>query len=148
MIDKKIQQSISDNVFVFAMLRQEEIIPQPALTPILVKSISNFINENTYSSVVLIIRSDKEPYQTGYPPSELVTQLENEINKDTYLFYQNPWPEAVPNFDDSDTMYVQLGFDESNAFHKSKEVKEKGQEYVFLTNKQMFKLNKKNNELI
>jgi hypothetical protein len=45
-------------------------------------------------------------------------------------------------------MFIQLGFDEGNAFHNLKETKETGQEYVFLSNKQMFKINKPKNELI
>ena len=108
-----------------------------------------FINENTYSSVVLICRSEKEPQRTdSYPSSILTDQLVNQIKKDTYLFYQNPWPEPVPNFDDSDTMYVQLGYDEGTEFHKSKTINHNGYEHVFLTNKEFFKLNKPNNELI
>jgi hypothetical protein len=38
-------------------------------------------------------------------------------------------------------MYIQLGFDEGNLFHKSEKIKHNGQEYVFLTNKEIFKLN-------
>ena len=148
MIDKKIMESIPDNFFVFAMLRQDEVIPQPALTPKLIKAIAEFINKNTYNSVVLIIRNEDEPIfkvrkaeSNGYPPSELVTQLKNQINITTHLFYQNPWPEPVPNFDDSDKMYIQLGFDEGNLFHKSEKIKHNGQEYVFLPNKEIFTLN-------
>lgn len=147
--DKKIQQSIPDNFFVFAMIKQNKVVPQPILTPIIIKEIVKFINENTYSSVVLICRSEKEPQRTdSYPSSTLIDQLVNQIKKDTYLFYQNPWPEPVPNFDDSNTMYVQLGYDEGSKFHKSKTINHNGYEYVFLTNKEFFKLNKPNNELI
>ena len=85
--DKKIQQSIPDNFFVFAMIKQNKVVPQPILTPIIIKEIVKFINENTYSSVVLICRSEKEPQRTdSYPSSTLIDQLVNQIKKDTYLF--------------------------------------------------------------
>lgn len=148
-VDKEIQQSIPDNFFVFAMIKQNKVVPQPILTPVIIKEMAKFINENTYSSVVLICRSEKEPQRTdSYPSSTFTDQLVNQIKKDTYLFYQNLWPEPVPNFDDSDTMYVQLGYDEGSKFHKSKTINHNGYEHVFLTNKEFFKLNKPNNELI
>jgi len=149
LVDKNIINSIPKNLFVFARIKQNKVIPQPKLDSFLINEIGEFINNNIYTKVVLIIRSEREPYRTtGYPSSDLVTELVNKINKETHLFYQQPWPEPVPSFKDEDTMFVQLGFDEGSLLHKSKEIKGIGNEYIFLSNEHMFKLNKKKNELI
>lgn len=142
------KEDIPNNMFVLLLIRGDEVISQPLLDKFYIEKIAEFVNNNIYNRVVLIVRSNSEPYTEAYPPLDLMDTLVEKINKETHIFYQDTWPTEVPNFiEDNDTMFLQLGFNE--AF---KDLQLKGVQldnrFIFLSNKEMFKLNKRKNALI
>tara|TARA_B100001564_G_scaffold359178_1_gene379984 strand:+ start:4076 stop:4510 length:435 start_codon:yes stop_codon:yes gene_type:complete len=142
------KEDIPNNMFVLLLIRGDKVIPQPLLDKFYIEKIAEFVNNNIYNRVVLIVRSKSEPHTEEYPPLDLMDTLVEKINKETHIFYQDPWPTEVPNFiEDKDTMFLQLGFNED-----FKDLKLKGVQldnrFIFLSNKEMFKLNKRKNALI
>ena len=82
-----------------------------ALTPTYVlDKIIDFVNKSFYQSVVLVCRSYKEQYCKPCPPVNDIEYLENNINKKTLVFYQDPFPSEVPNFN-TNHLVIRFGFD-------------------------------------
>lgn len=88
-------------------------LPDTILTDIV-----KFINEAETKNVVLICRSEKEQYNEEFPKKEQIEFIKSSANKKVSIFYQNPWPESVPNFIDTDTIFIRFGFDEGCLFDK------------------------------
>lgn len=83
-----------------------------------VSVINNFINKSQFENIILSVRTSKEPFSDNYPSDNLLRQLlNNRNNKNIVLFNQEPWPEPVPNFSNSN-LVIRFGFDEECAFDK------------------------------
>lgn len=83
------------------------------------KKLLEYINKSNYKNVVLICRSEKEQFAEAFPTSVELEYLQNNIEKELTIFYQEPWPSHVPNFvDDKTTLYIRFGFDEGCEFDK------------------------------
>lgn len=72
--------------------------------------IIDFINKSLYQSVVLVCRSHKEQYCKPCPTINDIEYLKNNINKKTLVFYQDPFPSEVPNFN-TNHLVIRFGFD-------------------------------------
>ena len=80
--------------------------------------IRNFIYASNYDNIILSVRTDKEPFSSNYPTSDMIRKLLNSRNnKNIVLFNQEPWPEPVPNFSNSN-LVIRFGFDEECEFDK------------------------------
>jgi len=80
--------------------------------------INNFINKSKFENIILSVRTSKEPFSDNYPSDTLLRQLlNNRNNKNIVLFNQEPWPEPVPNFSNSN-LVIRFGFDEECKFDK------------------------------
>jgi hypothetical protein len=80
--------------------------------------IRNFIYGSKYDNIILSVRTEKEPFSSNYPDSNLIRKLlKSRNNKNIVLFNQEPWPEPVPNFSNSN-LVIRFGFDEECEFDK------------------------------
>jgi len=154
-------KEIPNNHFLYGQLlvkRTElEFVVQASIRDTTSDSIIKIINNNNYNKVVLSVRHGKEPHNfwnpPEYPTEETLTKIKEQTNKEVHLFYQDPWPAKVPNFIDDNTMYIQFGYNEGQLLHKNPKftIEDCGitdMEYVFITNKNIIKLNNPKNELI
>jgi hypothetical protein len=83
-----------------------------------IRIIRNFIYVSNYDNIILSVRTDKEPFSSNYPTSNMIRKLLNSRNnKNIVLFNQEPWPNEVPNFSDSN-LVIRFGFDEGCKFDK------------------------------
>lgn len=83
-----------------------------------VNIINNFINKSSFKNIILSVRTEKEPYSDNYPKTIFLRKiLNNRNNKRVVLFNQEPWPQEVPNFSDSN-LVIRFGFDEECKFDK------------------------------
>ena len=103
------KEDIPNNMFVLLLIRGDEVIPQPLLDKFYIEKIAEFVNNNIYNRVVLIVRSNSEPYTEAYQPLDLMDTLVEKINKETHIFYQDTWPTEVPNFiEDNDLSLIHI----------------------------------------
>lgn len=61
--------------------------------------------------VVFVCRSEKEWNFNKYPKDKQMNIIESDCNKKFTIFYQDPWPSSVPNFD-SNKSIIRFGYDE------------------------------------
>ena len=110
----------SKNLYVYMsttiVSRRYEITINAKLPNNVLSEISEFINEVESENVVLICRSEKEQYTHEFPQKEQIEFIKSSTNKKISVFYQNPWPERVPNFIDKDTTFIRFGYDEGCLF--------------------------------
>jgi len=112
----------SKNLYIYVsttvLSRRYEITVNAKLPNNVLSEISEFINEVESENVVLICRSEKEQYTQEFPKKEQIEFIKSSTNKNISVFYQNPWPESVPNFMDKDTTFIRFGYDEGCLFDK------------------------------
>lgn len=112
------------------------------------ESLITFINKSNYDNLVLVCRSQKEPTTDSLPSLENLSKLQ-ELKKSYHIFYQNPWPESVPNFSE-DKIVIRFGFDEGSEYDKNiileKETKtdlSDGDYYYLVSSKDKFEIKTK-----
>ena len=102
-------------------------------------------------NIILICRSEREPFTHEHPTEKEIKHIKNKTNKNIKLFYQNPWPESVPAFVENNTSVIRFGFDEGckldkKCMDKDFSVPMEIGEHTFLINKNnSISLNSKKN---
>ena len=85
----------------------------------IIENIAKYLNDKNYSSIVIVARSEKEPFTNAFPKTYKLEQFIDLMDTKTNLFYQEPWPEAVPNFElENNSCVVRFGFDEGLSLNK------------------------------
>lgn len=121
-VSKKYLEKYNSNVYTHTcvIIRDGKIRIQTnaGLDKKAVSVINNFINKSEFENIILSVRTSKEPFSDNYPSDNLLRQLlNNRNNKNIVLFNQEPWPEPVPNFSNSN-LVIRFGFDEGCEFDK------------------------------
>lgn len=107
-------------------------------------------NLNT-KNIILVCRSEREPFTHEHPTEKEIKHIKSNTNKNIKVFYQNPWPEPVPLFIESNTSVIRFGFDEgckldNKCVDKEFSVPMEIGEHIFLINKnKSIALNSKKN---
>lgn len=74
--------------------------------------IAEYIDGLGYEKIVLVCRSEKEPYGITCPTTSQVETLRNMLKTQSYVYNQEPWPTYVPKFNHP---IVRFGFDQGCA---------------------------------
>ena len=83
-----------------------------------VEIVNNLINKSSSQNIILSVRTEKEPHADNYPAIGFIKKIRNnKNNKNIVLFNQEPWPQEVPNFSNSN-LVIRFGFDERCEFDK------------------------------
>lgn len=87
----------------------------------IVENIAKYINDKNYDRVIVVARSTDEPYTvTGFPQTEKLNEFTEMLTPESSVFFQEPWPAAVPNFKLSNNSCVfRFGFDEGLKLNKN-----------------------------
>ena len=80
-----------------------------------IKQLVNVINNSTHQKIVLVCRSKDEPYTQEFPAQLYLDYIKKNSKKNIKVFYQNPLPAKVPNFED-DYMIIRFGWDSGCEF--------------------------------
>lgn len=119
---QKLLSNKSDRLYVYTLFRVENSICSMHINSKIIKNtlveICSFINKLKTSNVILVCRSSKEPFTKEYPTSSEVNFIKKNTKKSVKIFYQDPWPEPVPNFVEKDTTIIRFGFDEGCSLDK------------------------------
>lgn len=108
-----------------------------------------FINTLNTENVILVCRSPKEPFTEEHPSEYQLNLIVSRTDKNIIIFYQDPWPEPVPQFIEKNTSVIRFGYDEGCELDKkcvdsAFSIKVDVGEYFYLVNKNNpIKLNKK-----
>ena len=101
-----------------------------------------FINTLNTENVILVCRSSKEPFTKEHPSEYQLNLITSRTDKNIIIFYQDPWPESVPSFIETDTTIIRFGFDEGCELDKKctdnsqlKSVSLNDGQYPFLINR-------------
>ncbi len=121
-----------------------------SLTSPILDSIISFLKTNTYQNIIMSARSNKEPHSNELPTKTQKKYLKDSLKeKNIRFFYQEPWPEPVPNFN-KNNLVIRFGYDEGCKLDKMSLTKikntsnlENGKYYFLLNNKHSIELNKK-----
>ena len=102
--------------------------------------ICDFINKLDTQNIILVCRSEKEPYTHQHPSKKEIEFIKNKTNKNIKIFYQEPWPEPVPSFVETNTSVIRFGFDEGcmldmKCIDPNFSIEMQFSEYNFLINK-------------
>ena len=121
----KLINALPDNTYVFSTIN---IVKNKAIFNVnvgyedrhLPKLVSIF-NNRPETKMILSVRSSKEHFTEcgAYPTDHQVKELIKGIDKECKVFYQEPWPAAVPNFNLKDTLVLRFGYDEGTDFDKA-----------------------------
>lgn len=77
-------------------------------------------NNKPQSKMIISVRGEKEHFTDGaYPNTYQLNKLIEGIDKVCKVFYQEPWPAIVPNFNTEDTVVLRFGYDEGSSFDKA-----------------------------
>ncbi len=87
----------------------------------IVENIAKLINDKNYDRVIVVARSNDEPYTiNGFPKSDKLDEFTGLINSEVNVFFQEPWPSPVPNFNlNNNSCVVRFGFDEGLKLNKN-----------------------------
>ena len=104
----------SDNLYVLCSIKVNNCkgtlsvnAPIPAdITSKLCNELNNF----DVDRLILVCRSSKEQYTKPFPYPETLNKIKEETNKNLHIFYQNPYPYTVPNFNNNLTV-IRFGYD-------------------------------------
>lgn len=113
-----------------------------------ISSIVQYIN-NTFTNIVMVFRTEEEPYSNAYPTQEQQLLLLKGVKVKHKVFYQDPWPSHVPNFSKEKSV-VRFGYDEGCKFDTStlnkkiKTNKSDGEYYYLINNNKNIELKLKN----
>jgi len=81
-------------------------------------NVVKYINDQNFDTVFITARSEKEPYTTAFPAVDDLKTIVNNLNSKVNIFYQEPWPEAVPKFKlGKNDCVLRFGYDESIKFN-------------------------------
>jgi len=110
----KYLDSYNDNFYVHCVLRIENkklsIHTNVGLQQSYAECINEFVDNHECKNIIYTIRSKEEPYSEEYPSSSVKNVLEK-AKKNIVFFNQQPWPEAVPNFSNTN-LVIRFGFDD------------------------------------
>ena len=70
----------------------------------------NQLNNFDIDRLVIVCRSSLEQYTKPFPYPETLKKIKEEVNKEITIFYQNPYPYNVPNFN-NDLTVIRFGYD-------------------------------------
>jgi len=83
------------------------------------KRAAEYINSRKYSRVILVCRHEKEPWASEFPTQKDLSTFIKKLNCKYDIFYQEPWPTPVPNFNLKDTeVVIRFGYDEGLDINK------------------------------
>jgi len=83
------------------------------------KNAAKYFNSRKYSRVILVCRSPHEPWTNEFPTKDNLTAFVRTLKCSYDIYYQEPWPSPVPNFNLSkNEVVVRFGFDEGLDINK------------------------------
>ena len=95
----------SDNLYVLCSVEVTESVgklsvnaPIPSNT---ITKLCKVINNFDIDRLVIVCRSPLEQYTKPFPYPEALKKIKREIKKELTVFYQNPYPYNVPNFNNN-----------------------------------------------
>ena len=104
----------SDNLYVLCSVEVTESVgklsvnaPIPSNT---ITKLCKVINNFDIDRLVIVCRSPLEQYTKPFPYPEALKKIKREIKKELTVFYQNPYPYSVPNFNNNLTV-IRFGYD-------------------------------------
>lgn len=114
--------SLSDNLYIFSQVEVKNNKAKFSINKDVSDSIINllisYINNSTFNNIKFVCRSDKEPFSKSYPTKKQIQNIVQTCKKTNRIFYQEPWPNKVPNFSE-DSLVIRFGYDEGHTFDKS-----------------------------
>ena len=107
----------SDNLYVYTRIKLDNtnkfsMNTNSKLDSSIIFQICDFINKLDTENIILVCRSEKEPYTHEHPNKKEIEFIKNKTNKNIKIFFQEPWPEPVPCFIETNTSVIRFGFDE------------------------------------
>tara|TARA_Y100000389_G_C17459310_1_gene520475 strand:- start:39 stop:527 length:489 start_codon:yes stop_codon:yes gene_type:complete len=107
----------SDNLYVYTRIKLDNtnkfsMNTNSKLDSSIIFQICDFINKLDTENIILVCRSEKEPYTHEHPNKKEIEFIKNKTNKNIKIFFQEPWPEPVPSFIETNTSVIRFGFDE------------------------------------
>jgi len=125
-IDKltELTNALPDNTYIFATVSIDKnkatFNVNVGYTDLHLSKLIDIFNNRPESKMIFSVRSSKEYYATGaYPTDHQVKELVKGIHKECRVFYQEPWPAEVPNFNLEDTIVLRFGYNEGCTFDKA-----------------------------
>lgn len=112
---KKLLKGLPKNLYIFTKVTVKDgksshtinaDIPDSVM-----RNLLKHINSSNMEDVVFVCRSEKEWNFNKYPKDKQMNIIESDCNKKFTIFYQDPWPSSVPNFDSNKTI-IRFGYDE------------------------------------
>ncbi len=104
----------SDNLFVLCSVKvsnKEGTLSVNAPIPTHITSkLCNELNNFDTDRLVIVCRSPLEQYTKPFPYPETLNKIKSEVVKELSIFYQNPYPYNVPNFNNNLTV-IRFGYD-------------------------------------
>lgn len=115
--DKNLLEDFPEKTYQFGYIRTKENKLQFNFNffvdDSIIENVAKYLNDKNYTNIVIVARSEKEPFTNAFPKPNKLEQFVDLIDTNTNLFYQEPWPGVVPNFElDDNSCVVRFGFDE------------------------------------
>ena len=111
-----------DNLYIYTPVNVKDGLAKYSVNSVINKNsiveLVNVINRESYKKVILVCRSEKEPYTNEFPAKEYIDYIKENSNKEVKIFYQDPFPASVPNFS-NEYMVIRFGWDSGSEFDKS-----------------------------
>lgn len=123
LVEKELLHDFPDNTYQLAVLERRknktEISFNSSNNLLSFSKIAEYINSQQYTRVIFVCRSEKEPWADSFPSKSELDTLLSKLKCNYNIFYQEPWPTAVPNFNLKEGEKIfRFGFDEGLDINK------------------------------